>query len=301
MRVVISGSSGLVGRALRHTLRLEGIEAHGLVRPGKPVSAGDIRWDPRTGEVDTAALEGADAVVHLAGASIASGRWTAARKQLLRASRVEATRHLVSALGRLRRKPAVLVSASAVGYYGDRGDEVLTEESPPGNDFLARVAVDWEAEAGQAEQHGIRAVILRFGIILAREGGALERMLLPFKLGLGGRLGSGRQWMSWITLADVVGLIRQALASSELCGPVNAVAPNPVTNADFTKTLGRVLRRPAVFPVPAFAVRLLLGELADALLLASQRVIPQRLQQRSYSFLHPELEGALAKILHPSA
>jgi uncharacterized protein (TIGR01777 family) len=297
MRVVISGASGLVGTALLRALRAEGVQASSLARPSKPLSEGDVRWDPRTGEVDLAALEGADAVVHLAGASIASGRWTEARKQLLRTSRVDATRNLVSALARMERKPSVLISASAVGYYGNRGDEVLTEASPPGDDFLARLAVDWEAEAARAEQHGIRVVLLRFGVILAREGGALERMLLPFRLGLGGRLGSGRQWMSWIALADAVRLIQHALSNAELRGPVNAVAPNPVTNAEFTKTLGRVLRRPVIFPVPAFALRLLLGELADALLLSSQRVLPQRLLERNYRFLHAELDDALAKIL----
>lgn len=297
MRVVISGASGLVGTALSRALRAEGAQANRLVRPGKPTAEGDVRWDPQTGEVDLAALEGADAVVHLAGTSIASGRWTEARKRLLRTTRVEATRNLVAALGRLERKPSVLVSASAVGYYGNRGDEVLTEASPPGDDFLARLAVDWEAEAARAEQHGIRVVLLRFGVILAREGGALARMLLPFRLGLGGRLGSGKQWMSWIALADVVGLIQHALGNAELRGPVNAVAPNPVTNAEFTKTLGRVLRRPAIFPVPAFALRLLLGELADALLLASQRALPQRLLERNYRFTDAELEGALVRIL----
>ncbi len=298
MRVLVSGASGLLGSALAAALRSEGHQVNALVRPGKTPAPGDVPWDPQSDRLDATAMHGVEAVVHLAGSSIASGRWTPARKQLLRASRVEATRHLVAALGRLERRPAVLVSASAIGYYGDRGEELLTESSPPGKSFLARCAEDWEAEAARAEQHGLRVVRLRFGVVLAAHGGALKQMLLPFRLGLGGRLGSGRQWMSWISLTDAVGVMRYALMQADLQGPVNTVAPNPVRNVEFTRILARRLHRPAIFPVPAFALRLALGELADELLLSSARVIPERLQQRGYSFQHATLEAALASVLN---
>jgi hypothetical protein len=256
-----------------------------------------IRWDPVKGELDRQGANGADAVVHLAGASIASGRWTAARKKILRESRVEATRNLVTSLLQLDQRPRVLVAASAVGYYGDRGDEVLTEDSAPGEGFLAKLAQDWEKEAARAADFGIRTVMLRFGVILAPHGGALERMLLPFQLGLGGQLGSGRQWMSWLTLPDAIGLVRHALQEDSLKGPVNAVAHSPVTNAEFTKTVGRVLGRPVIFPAPAFALRLALGEMADALLLSSQRAVPQKLRQIGYRFQHATLEEGLRLVL----
>ncbi|MCL6480958.1 MAG: TIGR01777 family oxidoreductase [Firmicutes bacterium] len=298
MRVLVSGASGLVGSALAAALRAEGHQVNALVRPGKTPAPSDVRWDPQSDRLDATALHGVEAIVHLAGSSIASGRWTPARKQLLRASRVEATRNLVTALGRLERRPAVLVSASATGYYGDRGEELLTEASPPGKSFLARCAEDWEAEAARAEQHGIRVVRLRFGVVLAAHGGALKQMRLPFRLGLGGRLGHGRQWMSWISLTDAVGVIRYALLQQDLQGPVNTVAPNPVRNIEFTRILARVLRRPAIVPAPAFVLRLVLGELADELLLSSARVIPERLQQRGYSFQHPTLEAALTSVLN---
>lgn len=297
MRVLITGASGLVGSALADALRAAGHAVQRLVRPGKPLRPGDVRWNPVAGDLDRAPADGADAVVHLAGASIAAGRWNVEGKKLLRASRVDATRNLVTGLLQLHNRPTVLVSASAVGYYGSRGDELLTEESAPGSDFLAELARDWEKEAARAADFGIRAVILRFGVILAQHGGALQRMLLPFKLGLGGRLGSGSQWMSWVTLPEAVGLIRYALDTPGLRGPVNAVAPNPVTNAEFTRILAKVLRRPAIFPVPAFGLRLLLGEMADALLLSSQRVVPWKLQDCGYRFHDPELEAALRALL----
>ncbi len=281
-------------------LREQGHTVTQLMRPGwsaTPGAAGNIRWDPVSGEADTAAMERADAVVHLAGASIGEGRWTAARKKILRSSRVEATHHLVRALSKLRQPPKVLVSASATGYYGDRGDELLTESSAPGNDFLTRLAQDWEGAARGAEQFGLRTVILRFGVILSAQGGALPRMLTPFRMGVGGRLGSGKQWMSWLTREEAVGLVRYALETEELRGPVNAVAPNPVRNAEFTRVLARVLRRPALFPTPKLALRLVLGEMADALLFSSQRVIPERLAKLGYSFRHPTLEGALRSVL----
>lgn len=297
MRVLISGASGLVGSALTDALRRAGHTVNRLVRSGGVGAPGDVGWDPLSKRMEIGGLEGVDGVVHLAGASIAEGRWTESRKQVLRASRVDATRHLVNGLARLGRPPKMLVSASAVGYYGDRGDEQLTEACAPGSDFLAQLARDWEAEALRAGQNGIRTVILRFGVILSARGGALPRMLLPFKLGAGGRLGSGRQWMSWLSLPEAVGFVRHALENAGLSGAVNAVAPSPVRNAEFTKVLGKVLRRPTLFPAPAFALKLALGEMAEALLLSSQRVIPARLQEQGYHFLHPELETALRAVL----
>ncbi len=300
MRVLISGSSGMVGSALAVALSQGGHLAHRLVRPVHRSAfpdPGDVNWDPLTGKFDAAAAEGAGAVVHLAGASIAEGRWTEGRKQILRSSRVDATRHLVAGLAKLSRKPRVLVAASAIGYYGSRGDEVLTEQSAPGDDFLGKLCRQWEAESARAEEHGIRTVVLRFGVILSPAGGALARMLLPFKLGAGGRLGSGKQWMAWLTLAEAIGMIRHALDNADLRGAVNAVAPDPVRNADFTKALGRALHRPTLFPAPSFALRFMLGEMADALLLSSQRVIPGRLQAAGYRFQHPRLDAALQAVL----
>lgn len=241
-------------------------------------------------------MEGADAVVHLAGASVAGGRWTSSRKEVLRRSRVDSTRHLVSALAQLKSKPRVFVSASAIGYYGNRGDEILTELSSPAGDFLAQLCRDWEKEAAAAERDAIRTVILRFGIVLAPHGGALHQMLMPFRLGVGGRLGNGRQWMSWIGLTDVVLLIRQAISNEALRGAVNAVTPNAVTNAEFTSALAKVLRRPALFPAPRFALQLALGEMAGALL-ASQRVTPAKLNALEYPFKHPQLKDALISML----
>ncbi len=305
MRVLISGSMGFVGTAFADTVRDQGHDVVRLVRPASrpgrpgrvdsPEEDQQVLWDPVGGVLDVGA-EGADAVVHLAGASIADGRWTARRKSLLRESRVAATRHLVSALGRLRRPPPVFIAASAIGFYGDRGDEVLTESSAPGGDFLAELARDWEAESMRAMEFGARAVILRFGIILARHGGALSRMALPFRFGAGGRIGSGRQWMSWITLEDVVAIICYAMATNLLSGPVNAVTPHPVQNAEFAAALGRVLHRPARLPTPAFALRLALGEMADALLLSSQRVWPEKLEQRGHRFTHSALVPALESV-----
>ena len=300
MKIIVSGSSGLVGTALIDSLRPEGHAIARLVRSGSAATADAtskmIRWEPPTGSIDLAAMEGADAVVNLAGASVAGGRWTAARKDMLRRSRVDATRHLVTGLAQLKEKPRVLVSASAIGYYGDRGDEILTETSAPRNDFLAQLCRDWEAEAAKAEHEGIRTVMLRFGIILAPHGGALQKMLRPFRLGVGGRLGNGLQWMSWITLEDVVALIRYALEKDSARGPVNAVTANAVTNAEFTSILAGVLHRPALFPAPRFALRLALGEMADALL-ASQRVMPEKLNRIGYAFRHPQLKEALGSIL----
>lgn len=299
MKIIVAGSSGLVGSALIDSLRAERHEIGRLVRSGSaPVADGSkaIRWEPPTGSIDLAALEGADAIVNLAGASIAGARWTAERKRVLRESRVGATRHLVAGIARLKNKPQVLVSASAIGYYGERGDEILTETSAPGSDFLAQLCREWEAETLKAEREGIRAVMLRFGIVLASHGGALAKMLPPFRFGVGGRLGNGRQWMSWIALDDVVALLRYAIENESLRGPVNAVAPNPVTNVEFTSVLASVLHRPALFPVPRLALRLMLGEMAGALL-ASQRVMPAALGARSFKFGQPDLKPALESIL----
>ena len=303
MRILISGASGLVGSAAAAALLEAGHTVERLARPENATARKrggtelrDIKWNPKTGDLDRKAADGADAVVHFAGASIAS-RWSEEAKKLFRTSRVDATRNLVTNLLQLDQRPKVLVSASAVGYYGSRGDEALTEESAPGSDFLAQLARDWEKEAQRVSDFGIRVVLLRFGVILAPHGGALERMLLPFKLGLGGRLGSGRQWWPWVTLSDVVGILRYALENASLEGPANAVAPNPVTNAEFTKTLGRVLARPTIFPAPEFALRLLLGEMADALLLSSVRAIPWKLQERGYRFQHATLEEGLRSLL----
>jgi len=258
-----------------------------------------VAWNPATGELGGAAV-GADAVVNLAGASIGGGRWTAGRKALLRSSRIDTTRALVDALAKMNARPSVMVSASAIGVYGNRSDEVLTEESAAGGDFLAGLAREWEAEALKAGALGIRVVLARLGIILAREGGALAKMLLPFKLGVGGRLGSGQQWMSWVTLEDVVGTLRMAIEKAGMRGAVNVVAPGAVRNAEFTKVLAKTLRRPAIFPAPAFALRLVLGEMADALLLSSQRVAPSRLEQSGYRFLHADLASALKSVLATS-
>ncbi len=297
MKVLISGGSGLVGTALTESLRSQGHTVTHLVRPGGAVSAGDVRWDPDSGFINTNAMERADAVVNLNGASIGGGRWTAARKKILRASRVDSTRVLVDALARLKHKPRVFVSASAIGYYGNRGDEVLTEASQAGKDFLAEVCREWEAEALRAQSSGTRTVLTRFGIILSANGGALTQMLRPFKLGVGGRLGSGKQWTSWIALDDVVGILRDVISNEQASGPVNVVAPNPVQNSEFTRVLASVLHRPAMFPAPAFALRLALGEMADALLLSSQRVRAERPPAAAFPFQYENLEPALHAIL----
>ena len=294
MKILISGSSGLVGGGLAGALRENGHSVGRLVRPGGKLGAGDVPWDPMSASIDTSPMEGADAFVHLSGASIGDSRWTPARKAVLRSSRVDSTRVLVDALARLRQKPKVFVCASATGYYGDRGDEILTESSDCGTDFLALLARDWEAEAMRAEHTGIRTVRLRYGVIFSAAGGALPRMAMPFKLGVGGRFGSGQQWMSWITLEDAVAITRLAIENDALAGPVNVVAPNPVRNAEFTRILANALHRPAIFPAPAFALRLALGEMAGPLLLSSQRVRPERLIAMNYAFRSTDLATALS-------
>jgi uncharacterized protein (TIGR01777 family) len=297
MNVLVTGSSGLVGSALVSQLKGDGHTVTRLVRSRRSAAEAQVPWDPEVGTIDAASLEGLDAVVHLAGESIAAGRWTAARKVRILESRVKGTRLLAEALARLHKRPKVLVSASAVGYYGDRGEEGLGEESASGSGFLAEVCRQWEAAATPASQSGIRVVHPRFGVILSRAGGALPRLLLPFRLGLGGRLGSGQQFMSWIALDDVVGAIHHAITHDDLQGPVNAVSPAPARNHEFTKTLGRVLRRPTVFPLPAFAARLAFGQMADEMLLASQRVEPAKLLASGYQFQFPDLESALRHLL----
>jgi uncharacterized protein len=297
VRILISGASGLVGTAATSALRAEGYEVGRLVRPGRKADAADVPWDPAAGTVDCDAVERIDAIIHLAGAGIGDARWTEARKKVLRGSRVDSTRTLVDAISRLRRKPPVLLAASAVGYYGDRGDEVLTESSAAGSGFLATAARDWETESLRAQAFGVRTVLLRFGMILSARGGALPTIATTFKLGLGGRLGSGKQWISWIALEDVLGVIRAALDDERFSGPVNVVAPNPVRNAEFTRALARTLHRPALFAAPAFALRLALGEMAGELLLASQRVQAQKLLAAGFAFRLPDLEPALNSIL----
>ena len=295
MNIAVTGSGGLVGSALVPLLTMGGHRVSRLVR--KSPSGKDVPWDPAEGVRDLSRLEGVDAVIHLAGESIAAGRWTPHRKEEIRRSRVEGTRRLCESLARLSRRPKVLVSASAIGFYGDRGGETLTEDSESGKDFLAEVCREWEAATEPASHAGIRVVHMRFGMILSPSGGALKKMLLPFRLGAGGRIGSGSQYVSWIAIDDAIGSIHHAVCTDSLKGAVNGVAPAPVTNAEFTRVLGQVLSRPAIFPLPAFAARIAFGEMADALLLAGARVMPTRLQASGYRFLYPEVEGALKHLL----
>jgi uncharacterized protein (TIGR01777 family) len=297
MHVLVTGSTGLVGSALLPFLRVEGHQITRLVRTTPRPGEAEVYWDPAAKRVATPGLEGIEAVVHLAGENIAAGRWTAEKKSRIRNSRVQGTRVLCEALAQLVHPPRVLVSASAIGYYGDCGERLLQEESRPGTDFLAEVCRAWEAATAPAEQAGIRVVYVRLGVVLSTAGGALARMLTPFKMGCGGVIGTGRQYMSWIALDDVVRIIHHALVTDALRGPVNTVAPHPVRNREFTKTLGRVLWRPTLCPLPSFMARALFGEMADALLLASVRVAPARLGDIGYRFCYPELEGALRHVL----
>jgi len=297
MKIIISGASGFVGHELTAAFRAEGHQVLRLVRSRESSSADTIPWDPTSAQVDAPALERADAVINLNGASIAGARWTPTRRATLRTSRVDSTRFLVDSLRQLEHKPSVFLSSSAVGYYGSRGDEILTEANGPGDDFLSLLARDWEMEANRAATFSIRTAILRFGVILASEGGALPRMVRPFRFGLGGRLGNGRQWLPWITMNDVVRIVKFILADPKISGPVNLVAPAPVQNAEFARVVGKILRRPAIVPVPAFALRLALGEMADSLLLASQRAYPEKLLRAGYSFQFGEIESALRIVL----
>ena len=291
--VAISGASGLIGRALGTALTNEGMTVVPLVRQRSAVTGGSVYWDPASGVIDSASLEGVDAVVHLAGAPIAE-RWTSAQKRRIRESRVQGTSLLASALAKLRKPPRVMVSGSGIGIYGSRrGDEVLNEESSTGGDFLADVSRDWEAAAAPAASAGIRVVHSRTGPVLSPGGGMLARLLLPFRMGAGGQIGSGRQWLSWIALDDAVQAVSFMMREPSLRGPVNLVTPNPVTNAEFTQVLGRVLGRPTIATVPAIAIRLAFGEMGENTILASQRVMPQRLLAAGYQFRRPQLEEAL--------
>lgn len=293
MRALVTGATGFVGRRLLEQLSQPVIVSRDAAKAQRQIPRAQVcGWDPEREPAPTAALEGVEAVFHLAGEPVAEGRWTAAKKRRIRDSRILGTRNLVAGLAQVERRPAVLVSASAVGIYGSRGDETLDESSAPAHDFLADVCRAWEDEARHAEALGIRVVHLRIGIILGPNGGALGKMLPIFRFGLGGPLGNGRAWMPWIHLDDIVGLLLHAAASDDLRGPMNAVAPQPVTNREFTKTLAGVLRRPALFPAPAFALRAALGEFSQVLL-ASQRVTPRVALATDYRFRFPELRGAL--------
>ena len=301
MKIIVTGSTGLVGRAYVRSLLAEGHNVTRLVRgdaqtfraPGTTA----VRWDPEAGTIDGAALEGHDAAVHLAGESVSEGSWTEEKKRRILDSRAKGTRLLAETLAALERKPNVLVSASAIGFYGSRGDETLTESSASGDDFLSEVCREWEKATLPASQDGIRVVNLRIGIVLSDEGGALPKMLTPFKFGAGGKIGSGRQYMSWIDLDDVVGIIKHAVNNESLRGPVNTVAPRPVTNEQFTKSLGKVLGRPTFFAMPEFAVGLAFGEMGKTLLLGSQRVEPSQLQKSGYQFAYTNLEDSLKHVL----
>jgi uncharacterized protein (TIGR01777 family) len=296
-RVLISGASGLVGKALAEALGARGDEVASLVRRA-PRGPHEIPWDPRGGWLDPDHLRGFDAVVHLAGENVGAGRWTAARRAAIASSRIDGTRLLAERLGAACPEPPPFLAASATGFYGSRGEELLDEQGAAGAGFLAETCVAWEAQAEPLRARGGRVVHLRTSLVLAREGGALAKMLLPFRLGLGGRIGSGRQWWSWIALEDLVGIYLRAIDEPSWSGPVNATAPTPVTNLEFTRALGRALRRPTIFPLPAFAARALLGrEMADELLLASARVTPRYLTEHGFAFRQPVLDGALRSVL----
>ncbi len=297
MRVLVSGSHGLIGSVLVPFLTGGGHDVSRLMRTQPDEGSINIAWDPSAGTIDGSALNGFDAVVHLAGDNIAEGRWNAAKKKRIRDSRVNGTRLLCETLAKLQKPPKVVVCASAIGFYGDRGDELLDENSAAGTSFLCDVCREWEQSAQPAIEAGIRVVNLRFGVVLTPAGGALAKLLFPFKMCVGGVVGNGRQFWSWIAIDDVVGAILHALATDALEGPVNCVAPKPVTNREFTKTLGRILKRPTILPMPAFAARLALGEMADELLLASANVSPAKLMGTGYEFLFSDLEPAIRHVL----
>ena len=294
MKVAITGSTGLVGGALARRLEGRGDEVMRIARGS--AGADGVDWAPAEGWVREGAFDGCDAAVHLSGASVGEGRWTPARKAELRSSRIDTTRLLVEHLAGLDPKPRRLVVASAVGFYGDRGGETLTEESPRGQGFLADMTVDWEAEAEKGNAAGIPTAMARYGVVFANDASAFKRLTLPFRFGVGGRLGSGSQWMPWVTLDDAVAATTHLLDNDET-GPVNVVAPVAITNADLTRVLGRVMRRPAFMMAPQFAMRLVMGEVADALLFASNRVVPERLAAGGFEFSQPEVEGALRMLL----
>jgi len=298
MNITVTGATGFIGNRLVHELLKAGHSIHALGRKrnaGLPQAVSFSEWRSTEAEPPSESLARADAIVHLVGEPVAQ-RWSPDVKQHIRSSRVDGTRNLVNALAKQSHRPPVLVCASAIGYYGSRGDEVLTETSAPGRDFLAQVVIDWEQAARQADPLGIRVVPLRFGVVLGKDGGALAKMLPPFRLGLGGRLASGKQWMSWIHVDDVIGLIRFSLDNSAARGSMNATSPHPVTNAEFTQELAAALHRPAIFPVPRFALNLLFGEMAEVIV-GSQRVIPKAAQSAGFQFQYPELRPALVRLL----
>jgi len=294
--IAVTGATGLIGSSLVQRLSAHGHTIRRFVHSPGDAQPGDVVWDAERGALPPGALDGVEAVVNLAGAPIAK-RWTDERKQDIRASRVTGTEQLARAIAAMHEKPRVLVNASAVGYYGDRGDEVLTESSAPGRDFLAGVCVDWERATTPAADAGVRVVLVRTGVVLSKDGGALAKMLPPFKLGMGGPMGSGEQWMSWIALEDHLHAVEHCLFVDRVRGAVNLVAPNPVRNSHFTTTLGRVLARPALIPVPAIALTLMYGEMARQTILASQRVLPDALAASGFDFRHPTLEGAIRAAL----
>ena len=297
MKILITGASGLIGQALQKSFAEKGYEML-LASRKEPTDEQRIQWSIEEGFADPEKLEGIDAVVHLAGESVSGLRWTDDKKKAIRDSRVLGTRNVVDAISKLKHKPKVLISASATGFYGERGDEAVTESSAIGDNFLAGVSREWEGESRRAEDAGIRTVLLRSGIILSKDGGALATMLTPFRLGVGGVIGSGKQWMSWISLDDEIAVINFAIENENLRGAVNAVSPNPVTNEEFTKTLGEVLYRPTFLPLPEFAVSMVFGEMGDALLLASTKVLPKRLEDAGFEFKYPELKPALEHALN---
>ena len=296
MKILITGASGLIGKALQESFAAKGYEML-LATRREPKDDQHIQWNADTGfrDDDLERLEGLDAVIHLAGENIAGFRWTEEKKKAIRDSRVFGTRSMIETFDKLNDKPKTFISGSAIGFYGDRGDDEMTESSAAGKTFLSEVCKEWEAESRRAEDLGIRTVLLRTGIVLSKDGGALATMMTPFKLGVGGVIGDGKQWMSWISLDDVVGIINYALENEHVRGAVNLTSPNPVTNEEFTKTLGSVLYRPTSLPLPEFAVHMVFGEMGDALLLDSTRVIPKRMKDAGYEFKYPVLRAALER------
>jgi hypothetical protein len=293
LKIVLTGASGMVGSQLRAFLSCAGHEVISLVRHAPHPGSSEIFWDPIRGELDKTSLESVDAVIHLAGENIGAGRWTAARKAQILDSRVAGTAFLAETLAKLKHPPKVFIVSSAIGFYGDRGEEILTEESPAGKGFLSDVCQAWEKAAEPAKKAGIRVVNVRTGIVLSAAGGALPKMVTPILLGVGGTIGSGKQWMSWVSMEDLVGLYHYLIHAGDISGPVNATAPGSVTNKSFIKTLGKVLGWPTLFPLPGFMVKLLLGEMGEALLLEGQQVKPAKLEKAGFKFLYPDLESAL--------
>ncbi|MEO7660348.1 MAG: TIGR01777 family oxidoreductase [Pyrinomonadaceae bacterium] len=292
MRILITGATGLIGHALQKSFAEKGYEML-LASRKEPEDASHVQWSIEDGFSEPEKLEGIDVAVHLAGESVSGLRWTDEKKKAIRDSRVLGTRSVVNAISKLKLRPKTFIAASAIGFYGERGDEEVTESDAAGDNFLADVSKEWESESRRAEDAGVRTVLLRTGIVLSKDGGALATMLTPFKLGIGGVVGSGKQWMSWISLDDEIAIINYAIENEKIRGAVNAVSPNPVTNHDFTKTLGDVLYRPTFLPLPEFAVSMVFGEMGDALLLASTKVIPKRLQDAGFEFKFPDLKPAI--------